>query len=229
MRSVRGMTEVQPGRVAAVIPARPEEPFLTEALRSVQCQPEVADIVVATHVRDSPTARLAAGHDDRRVRTVISDGPSAGENLNAGIAATNSVWLAFLDADDCWPAGRIAAGLRAANSIPGTQLVLGQQRAMNVEGVLLAEIRPPLLGAALVTREAADRIGPFGADMISQMRWVLRAQNLGVPTVELDEVLLHRREHSGNLTRLRRSELHQAYLTLARERAAQHRNGRANS
>lgn len=222
------MTDVQPGLVAAVIPARPEEPFLTEALNSVQSQPEVTDIVVATHVSDSATARLAAGHPDARVRLVISDGPSAGENLNAGIAATDSDWLAFLDADDCWPVGRIAAGLRAANSAPGTQLVLGQQRAMNVDGVLLPETRPPLLGAALVTREAANRIGPFDADMISQMRWLLLAQELGVPTLESTEVLLHRREHSGNLSRLRRSDLHQAYLTLARERAAQHRNGGGN-
>lgn len=223
------MTEVQTGLVATVIPARPEEPFLAEALNSVQRQQEVTDIVVATHLADSPTARLAADHPDARVRLVISDGPSAGANLNAGIAATDCVWLAFLDADDCWPAGRIAAGLRAANSVPGSQLVLGRQRAMNADGVLLEQIRPPLLGAALVTREAADRIGPFDADMISQMRWVLRAQDLGVPTVELDEVFLHRREHSRNLSRLRRSDLHQAYLALARERAMQHRTGRCHS
>lgn len=222
------MTDVQTGLVAAVIPARPEEPFLAEALNSVQRQPEVADIVVATHVADSPTARLAAGHPDSRVRLVISDGPSAGENLNAGIAATDSVWLAFLDADDCWPVGRVAAGLRAANSVSGTQLVLGWQRAMNVDGVLLADIRRSLLGAALVTREAAKRIGPFDADVISQMRWVLRARDLGVPIVESTEVLLHRREHSGNLSRLHRSDLHQAYLALARERAAQHRNAGGN-
>ena len=223
------MTDLHTGLVAAVIPARPEEPFLAEALNSVQRQPEVADIVVATHIADSATARLAAGHPDSRVRLVISDGPSAGENLNAGIAATDSDWLAFLDADDYWPVGRIAAGFRAANAVPGTQLVLGQQRAMNVDGVLLAEIRPPLLGAALVTREAANRIGPFDAEMISQMRWLLRARELGVPTLESTEVLLHRREHSGNLSRLRRGDLHQAYLRLARERAAQHRNAKVNS
>ena len=51
------MTDVRTSLVAAVIPARPEEPFLAEALNSVQRQPEVADIVVATHIADSATAR----------------------------------------------------------------------------------------------------------------------------------------------------------------------------
>ncbi|MCB1287094.1 MAG: glycosyltransferase family 2 protein [Mycobacterium sp.] len=223
------MTDLHTGLVAAVIPARPNEPFLAEALNSVLHQPEVSDIVVATHVDDSPTAQLAADHPDLRIRLVISDGPSAGANLNAGIAATDSVWLAFLDADDCWPAGRVAASLRAANSVPGTQLVLGQQRAMDVDGVLMTDVQWSLLGAALVTRDAANRIGPFDTDMIGQMRWVLRARDLGVPTVELAEVLLHRREHSANLSRLRRSELHKAYLALARERAAQQRNTRRST
>lgn len=223
------MTDVQTGAVAAVIPARPDEPFLCEALDSALRQPEVEDIIVATNISDSPTARLASTHRDPRIRLVMSDGPSAGENLNAAITAAESPWLAFLDADDCWPGGRIAAGLRAANSIPGIQLVLGQQRIINADGVLMTDIRPPLLGAALITREAANRIGPFDASVISQMRWVLRARDLGVPTLESAEVFLYRREHSANLSRLRRSELHQAYLSLARERAARHRKARGHA
>lgn len=218
------MTDAPMDLVAAVIPARPEEQFLTQALDSVLRQPEVGDVVVTTHLSASPTAHLAADHPDPRVRLVISDGPSAGDNLNAGVAATNSAWLAFLDADDCWPVGRIAAGLRAATASPGTHLVLGMQQAMSADGVLLDDIQWSMLGAALITQEAAGRIGPFGSGLISQMRWVLRARDLGIPTVELAEVLLHRREHPGNLSRIRRSDLHQAYLTLARERAAQHRN-----
>lgn len=207
--------------VAVVIPARPMEPFLLEAVDSVLRQPEVDELVVATHLDDSPTARLITGHPDPRVHLVISSGPSAGENLDAGVARTAATWLAFLDADDCWPAGRIAVGLRAVGAAPGTELVIGRQRAMTADSQLLPAVAPaPLLGAALISHAAADRIGPFGADIIAQMRWLLRAREHGVSTVELTDVMLHRRGHANNLTRTQRPELHRAYLALAREHAA---------
>ena len=218
------VTEVSVSEVAVVIPARPTEPFLAEAMESVLCQPEVVELAIATHHSGSQTARLAATHPDARVRLAVSDGPFAGENLDAGIAATTAPWLAFLDADDLWPAGRIAAGLSAAATTEGTELVVGRQMEMDVDGRLLDRTAPaPMPGAALITRAAAVRVGRFGADLIAQMRWMVRARELGIPSVELDAVVLHRRAHAGNLSRLQRPELQQAYLALARERAMRQR------
>lgn len=208
-----------------VIPARADEPFLSEAIESALSEPEVAELVVATHEANSPTTRLVLGHIDPRINLVYSRGPSAAENLDAGIPRTTSPWLAFLDADDRWPPGRIATALRAAVAAPGTELVIGCQQAMGENGSLIDVTAPaPLLGAALITRAAADRIGAFGTDMVAQMRWLLRASELGVPTVELPDVVLHRRAHAGNLTRVQRPELHRAYLRLAREQVARRRH-----
>jgi glycosyltransferase involved in cell wall biosynthesis len=210
--------------VAVVIPARPTELFLAEAVESVLRQPEVVELAIATHQSGSQTACLAATHPDARVRLAVSDGPSAGENLDAGIAATTAPWLAFLDADDLWPTGRIAAGLSAAATTEGTQLVLGWTREMDANGMLLDTTAPaPLPGTALITRAAALQVGRFGADLIAQMRWMVRARELGIPSVELDAVVLHRRSHAGNLSRLQRPELQQAYLALARERVLHQR------
>lgn len=217
------MADLPTSGVAVIIPARPVEPFLNEAVDSALCQPEVVELVIATHQRDSATTQLVAGHHDARVRLVLSGGPSAAENLNAGIAATAAPWLAFLDADDRWPHGRIAAGLRAASASPGTRLVLAQHQAMTADGLLFGDAQWSLLGAALVTREAADQIGQFDSSLIAPMRWMVRARDLHIATVELPEVLLHRREHADNLTRRERPDLHQAYLTFARERAARRR------
>jgi glycosyltransferase involved in cell wall biosynthesis len=210
--------------VAVVIPARPNEPFLAEAVASVLWQPEVVELAVATHHTGSPTAVLAAEHPDPRVHLVISRGPSAGANLDAGIAATTAPWLAFLDADDLWPPGRIAAGLRAAQSVEGIDLIIGRLQEMDAEGKLLDAIVPaPVPGTALITRTAAEEVGPFGEDLIAQMRWMVRARELGIAAIELDRVMLHRRAHSSNLSRLRRPELQRAYLTLAREHASRRR------
>ncbi len=207
--------------VAVVIPARASEPFLEEAVTSVLAEPEVTHLVVATHDGESQTAELVDRYPDPRISLVFSSGPSAGENLDAGIAWTRAPWLAFLDADDCWPAGRLATALAAAGRTPGTELVLGRQRAMSSDGALLEATAPaPLLGAALIKRAAVDRIGPFGDSLIAQLRWLVRASEIAVPTVLLNEVVLHRRRHGGNLSLVRRTELHQAYLMLARECAA---------
>jgi hypothetical protein len=104
-------------------------------------------------------------------------------------------------------------------------LVFGRQRAMTTAGALLAATAPaPLLGAALITRKAAHRIGPFGNSLIAQMRWLVRARELAIPTIVLEEVVLHRRRHAGNLSLVRRPELHRAYLVLARERTARTRS-----
>lgn len=215
---------VSTSEVAVVIPARPTEPFLAEAVDSVLRQPEVVELIIATHENGSATAALAATHPDARVRLAISDGPSAGENLDAGIAATTSGWLAFLDADDLWPAGRVATGLSAARAVEGTQLILGRLREMAADGKLLDNTTPaPVPGAALITRAAAEQVGRFGVGLIAQMRWMVRARELGVATVELDEVMLHRRAHTSNLSSLQRPELQQAYLALARERALRQR------
>lgn len=217
------MADMPTSGVAVVIPARPAEPFLNEAVDSVLCQPEVVELAVATHHSDSPTAQLAATHPDSRVRLALSGGPSAAENMNAGIAATAAPWLAFLDADDRWPPGRIAAGLRAARATPGTRLVLAQHQAMTADGLVFGDAQWSLLGAALIAREAADQIGWFDSSLIAPMRWMVRARDLGIATVELPQVLLHRREHADNLTRRERPELYQAYLTFARERAVRRR------
>lgn len=211
---------------AVVIPARPSEPFLGEAIASVLAEPEVTQLIVATHYGGSPTAQLVDRHPDPQIRLALSGGPSAGENLDAGVAQAKEPWLAFLDADDCWSPGRLATALAAVRRTPGTELVLGRQRAMTADGALLGVTAPaPLLGAALITRAAADRIGSFGDSLIAQMRWLLRARELAIPTIVLDEVVLHRRRHTGNLSLLRHTELHQAYLLLARERSAAARNG----
>jgi len=44
------------------------EPFLLEAVDSVLRQPEVDELVVATHLDDSPATRLITQHPDSRLR-----------------------------------------------------------------------------------------------------------------------------------------------------------------
>ena len=80
---------------------------------------------------------------------------------------------------------------------------------------------PPLLGAALVAREAADRIGPFGASLVAQMRWLARAVSLRHPDRRAARGRVAPARARGNLSRIRRPELYTAYLALAETRVRQ--------
>ena len=213
--------------VDVVIPARGEEPYLAEAVASALAQPETAQVVIGTFAPDSATVRWVGAHEDPRVSYALSRHASAGANTEAGLTKTTAPFLAFLDADDRWPDGRLAPALRALVGPPPAGLCLGQQQAMDAAGKLLPHVAAaPLMSAAVATRETVERVGGFGTDLTAQMRWLLRARDLGVRVATLDEVVMHRRGHDANLSTVERPELHRAYLELARERA---RAARANA
>jgi glycosyltransferase involved in cell wall biosynthesis len=211
--------------VSVVVPARDDEPWLAAAIVSVLAQgPRIGEVLICTEHSGSPAAREAARHGDR-VRAVRSGGGRVDQKLNAGLACAGGEWLAFLDADDVWPARRLTDGLDAYARIPGLEICFGRQLAITADGV--HGNRPtaaPLLGTTLLRRETAGRIGPFTTpELTSAMRWLLRARELGLRSTMLDDVLLYRRIHAGNLTRASRPELHAAYLELVRGSLARRR------
>ncbi|MBJ7470527.1 MAG: glycosyltransferase family 2 protein [Solirubrobacteraceae bacterium] len=222
------MPDLAPG-VSVVIPARADEPFLAEAVDSALAQPETVQVVVGSFEPTGNTAQWCAAHPDGRVRWARSTQACAGANTDAALALTTASFVAFLDADDRWPAGRLAPALRALTGPPAAGLCLGWQQAMDEAGTLLPHTAPaPLMSAAVATRATVDLVGPFGNDLAAQMRWLVRARDLGVPTVRLEQVVMHRRAHGTNLTTVARPQVHQSYLQLARERAAAARARDAN-
>ena len=214
--------------VTAIIPARTDEPFLAEALASVLCQGErVLEVLVCTDDLAGASAREAGRHGPR-VRAVRSEGGEGHQNLNAGLARAQGTWLAFLDADDVWPEDRLARAFAAFDAAAELDVCFGHQRAIAAGGTLGEAVQPaPLLGTALMRRETALRIGPFQPGIASAMDWLLRAGRMGLRSVTIDHVLLHRRVHADNLSRRRRPELHAAYLAMARRSLREQRGERA--
>lgn len=211
------------GEVSVIIPARSREPFLGVAIDSVLIQGErVAEILVCTDDPASPSAHQAR-REDPRVRLVVSPGPDLHQKLNAGLAHARLAWLAFLDADDVWPAGRVSAALLALDRTRGLEMCQGHQHAMTHDGHLVGASEPaPLLGTTIIRRDVALAVGPFRPGPATAMDWLLRARRQAHHAM-LGDVQLHRRIHAGNLTRRHRAGLHAAYLSLARDAVRDHR------
>jgi glycosyltransferase involved in cell wall biosynthesis len=112
-RCSRGLDEVD-----VVIPSRDRWRHLRTALASALAQTHVdlGVIVIDDGSVDRTAAELAALHDDR-VRVLHHERPqgvSAARNL--GLAHVTARWVAFLDDDDVWAPGHLAAMLEAVRA-----------------------------------------------------------------------------------------------------------------
>lgn len=76
---------------------------------------EAIEVIVVVDGRDDATVQSLRRIDDDRLRIVVPDRRlgNAGAR-NAGIAQARSRWIAFLDDDDLWMPGKLAAQLRTA-------------------------------------------------------------------------------------------------------------------
>lgn len=110
--------------VSVVIPAYNADATLARALASVRAQGYAFhESIVVDDGSSDETARVAEGfglEGLRLVRHAGNRGSSAA--LNTGIAAASGDWIAFLDADDEWLPGKMAAQQRILEQQPGSAL-----------------------------------------------------------------------------------------------------------
>jgi glycosyltransferase involved in cell wall biosynthesis len=195
-----------PRRVSVVIPAYDREGTLREALESVLAQgvPDVEVVVVDDGSTDGTAAvaeRLAGVRCLRRPHR----GPAAARN--AGVAAAGGELLAFLDSDDLWAPGKLAAQLALLDAHPEVAMVFGLVDQFVTDGADRITVSGPqpayLSGLMLARRAAFDEVGTFDETLLlgDFIDWLARAREAGLRSALVPEVLLHRRLHGGNLGR----------------------------
>jgi glycosyltransferase involved in cell wall biosynthesis len=220
--------------ISLICPAWNAAATLAETLRSVADQTvPVGEIIVVDDGSTDATATIAAAQGARVLRQT-QQGPAAA--LNAGIAASCGDQLAFLDADDLWPEGKLALQTRMLAEDPGLDGAFGQVECFLCPSVpaeqvgrLRVEADPVpgwLLGALLIRRASFERVGSFAADMAAGyfIDWGDRARRAGLRLAMPAELVLRRRIHPGSLSH--RTELRDAgFLKVARAAIARRRTG----
>jgi glycosyltransferase involved in cell wall biosynthesis len=190
------------GRVSVITCVRGGEAFLREALDSIadQAVPDVEAIVVDD---GSPDNSAAVARSHRLKPVVVSQPPSGlGVALNRGMRVASGEFVAFLDYDDLWPAGRLSDMLAAIAQEPPVGAVYGKVVNTTVDLAPLGEpLAVRLLGALLIRREAALRVGEFRTDVVHAgvLDWISRAMTAGLRFREMDRVVLLRRIHGNNV------------------------------
>ena len=197
-------------------------------------QPLISVIVPAYNAASTLAAALesifAQNHQPLEV-LVIDDGSNDGEAIadivarfsgvtcirqenrgaaaarNRGLELARGEFIAFLDADDLWPTGKLAAQSERLLAEPSLDVVQGRiayvgftapRIALEADGTV-----PGIhLGGALFRRRAFDRVGPFDASLrrSEDQDWFLRAREAGLTITILERVTLLYRRQPGSVT-----------------------------
>ena len=218
--------------VSVVVPVFNGERFLAEALESAGAQTHGnVEIVVVDDGSTDRSAEIAAEHGAELLR-LPHRGVSAARN--AGIAAARGELIALLDADDVWPADRLATLVARLRACPELGFVVGRARVFLEPGTPPPEWFDdrweqgesiPGLGTLVARRELFDRVGGFdeSLEVCEDLDWIARAKDLGVAHEAVDDVVLHYRVHGANTGLPRRDDLRAGVLATVRASVARKR------
>ena len=222
-------------RISVVIPAWNAAQTLAETLDSVAAQTLLAtEVIVADDGSDDATAMVARQHPlCPTVLQLTHAGVAA--TTNAAIRQASGDCLAFIDADDLWPPGKLAAQAELLGQRPDIDASLGMFSSfvcprtdirLRERFVVPATAQPGwLTGTLCLRREVFSRVGLFSEDLSNgfAIDWFDRARKAGIQFHMTDETLLLRRLHPGSLSaRNQRSDgamLEMARRAIARRRA----------
>ncbi len=194
--------------VSIIIPTRNRVTLLREAVASALLQDYPRkEIIVVDDGSNDGTEEFCAGLPVQHVR-LTGKGRSTARNL--GVSKASGELLAFLDDDDLWPEGSLAARVRRWKENPECHHVVGRVRRFrgNPDGSLTFLDREDEahhmvgLGAEVMLRGAFEAAGGFdeSLDRDEDADLWFRMREEGMKVTMIPEICLHYRRHDGNTT-----------------------------
>ena len=247
-------TPVPAPLVSVVIPAYNAQDFLGDCLASVLAQrgPFALQVIVVDDGSRDGTVAIARNTAGVHCIEQANRGPSAARNT--GVDAATGEFIAFLDADDLWPSGKLANQLALFTAHPQVALVFGDCRQFSASGLRpRTEFQSNGLGAAawggssivprayaallannfittgsvVVTRQALAEAGGFAEDLrlVEDLDLWLRIARAH-PIAWCAVECLHRRKHGANIS-ADEEKIGMAYLEVLQRHARSWRPGDA--
>ena len=214
--------------ISCIIPAYNAATYLGEAIESVlgQTLPPRQLVVVDDGSTDG-TAGVAARYGPG-VLVLRQANQGRAVACNAGLAAAQGDFIAFLDADDLWRPEKLARQVERFRRRPTLDYCLtliqnfvSPELAGRGDGLdpTLFQPRPGFVLPTLLARRALfDQVGGFRRELrhAHDTDWFLRARAGGAAVDMLPEVLVRRRLHLQNLSQRDASASQREYLGLVK-------------
>jgi len=197
--------------VSVVIAAFDAERFLADTLDSVIAQDHPAlEIVLVDDGSTDATPAVAQSYGDA-VTYVRQENRGLGAAQNLGLSVARGEYVSFVDADDVWLPTKTSRELAVLTDRPAVDLVFAHVEQFGTATIPDAfRVLPGYsTGTLLLSRPTFDRVGPFSETVTVGpfLEWYLRALDLGLRAVVLDDVLMRRRVHEHNMgVRLREQQ-----------------------
>jgi glycosyltransferase involved in cell wall biosynthesis len=202
--------------VTVVVPTRNRWPLLSRALASVLVQDASLEVVVVDDGSSDETPAELARVRDRRVQVIRHASPQGvARARNAGLAAAQGTWVAFLDDDDLWAPHKLsaqlaAAGRTAAFVYAGAVVIDGDGAVKRLSTIPSPdELDRTLLGSnvvgtpssVLARRATLERVGGFDERLAVLADWDLWLRIVAVgQAAAVFEPLIAYVEHTQNMT-----------------------------
>ena len=192
-------------KVSVIVPSYNAGPYLKDALRSIHRQGYPVEIVVVDQDSDDgSTEDLGKG-----VRVLRTPKSSPGVARNIGLSAASGDLVAFLDADDLWPAGKlyrqIGCLLEYELSMVSGHVCYFETASEDgltpAEGSRTETVLHVHLGACVYRREALKTLGGFDSEFLyaEDVDLLLRLRESGLPFSILRSTELYYRKHPASL------------------------------
>jgi glycosyltransferase involved in cell wall biosynthesis len=213
--------------ISCIVPVFNGERYLREALDSILAQtyPRLEIVVADDGSADGTASVVATFGDQVRYIRQANQGPSSARNL--GISLATGAFITFLDADDLWHPQKLERQIDRFNARPELDYCV-----THVQNFWIPELKNeaekyhdhritrPIPGyvtqTLFVRRSLFDTVGLFNPDLPhgDSTDWFLRATDYGAVMELLPEVLVYRRLHPTNRSRVRAATSREAYLRL---------------
>jgi glycosyltransferase involved in cell wall biosynthesis len=225
--------------VSVIIPVFNAASFLPQAVASIERQGyHPLEIVVVDDGSTDNTAEVARSLPSvSRYFHQENQGPSAARNV--GLKHAEGEFIAFLDADDQWPAGKLDLQLGRLRAEPQLDVVLGRIKYVSLPGAHDIDIAFETedrtlthvhLGSGVYRRPVFERVGLFEERLrySEDVDWFMRAREEDISMVILGDVTLLYQLHAGNMTREMTAEKSNlaAVMRLSLERRRRRGTGR---
>jgi predicted AlkP superfamily phosphohydrolase/phosphomutase len=197
--------------VSVIIPYFNAGEFIEEALACIRRQSysPIEIIIIDDGSSDDIALRAPAWGKDVTLLRQENQGPAAARNR--GIKHAHGDIIAFLDADDLWPEGKLALQLKRLHDQPELDMVSGRIQYLDLPGAENVDLdfeenntlRHVHLGATLIRRRVFDIVGLFDETMRfhEDVDWYMRVRELNLKLAIMKNVTLIYRRHHSNMTR----------------------------
>jgi glycosyltransferase involved in cell wall biosynthesis len=213
--------------ISCIVPVFNGERYLAEALESILEQSyRPIEIIVADDGSTDGTADLIAHYGEQiRYLRQPNAGPAAARNL--GLTAAQGEFVAFLDADDLWHPEKLKCQMDRFLARPELDYCVAyvqnfwmpelREEEEKFRGHRISKALPGYSTATLLSRRSFfDAVGQFNPALEhgEGTEWFLRAAEHGAIMELVPDVLLYRRLHQNNRSRLRASMSRDLYLQI---------------